>query len=131
MVKVTVTKKEMLAIEYQRDLHAKNLNSLLNNLINGARYHSESAPINDMTAEKIVLAWHGHVEVEQEYVSFDEAMKARKKGFRVSFHYSVKQVIIGPFKTNILKESMLGYFMLDELLEGKWTIGGSVTNEPN
>ena len=123
MNKVTVTKKEMSAIEAQRDTHAKGLKNVLSSLLNGAIFHSESEPINHMNVEQIVLAWHGYAEVKPEYVSFDEAMKAHDDGSLVSFHPKEGSKITVLHQV-ILKSSWLGNYSLRSLREGNWSIEG-------
>ena len=122
MNKVTVTKSQMEAIERQREVVKNDLSTTLsfskmNNFCKG------SEPINNMTTEQIVLAWHGHVEVEKEYVSFDEAMKIYDEGHLVSFHHKIGSKITGPFG-NKLKDARLGDYSLDTLRKGNWMIEG-------
>lgn len=120
---IKVTRKQMDTINQCKEFQGTyNLKFITDCIVKGDDFLTWAQPLNGMTVEQIVLAWHGHVEVEPNFVSFDEAMKARKEGFIVSFHHSAKQVIIGPFKINILKDGMLGHFTLDELLDGKWTV---------
>jgi len=119
---IKVTKKEMEAIEHQREVVKINLSATLsfskmNNFCKGSK------PINNMTTEQIVLAWHGHAEIEKEYVSFDEAMKAYDNGHLVSFHpkQGVKTTV--SFE-NKLKDNWLGDYSLKELTKGIWSIEG-------
>jgi len=123
MNKVTVTKKEMTAIKVQRDLYVKVLKNVISSLIRGGKFHSESAPLNDMSLERIVLAWHGYAEVENEYVSFYEAMKAHDDGSLVSFHPKEGSKITGMLRCK-LKENWFGNYTLNELRNGKWSIEG-------
>jgi len=123
MNKVTVTKQQMEAVIAQRDLHAKGLKNVISSLLNGAKFHSESAPLNDMSLEQIVLAWHGHAEIEKEYVSIDEAMKASDDGSLVSFHPKEGSKITGLLHRK-LKDNWLGDYSLKELIKGKWSIEG-------
>lgn len=92
------------------------------------KFLDEYTPLNDMTVEQIVLAWHGHVEVEPEFVSFDEAMKALRNGKAVFFRGNKKDWAekISPIQvlhTNIRNLEIGGQGLLD-LLDGKWTIEG-------
>lgn len=77
--------------------------------------------LNDMTPEQIVLAWHGHVEVEPEYVNLEEAIRADVKGDIVHFHPNKKSQLTFNSRES-LKCSWLSEFSLKELLEGKYTI---------
>ena len=122
MNKVTVTKKEMSAIEAQRDMHAKGLKNVLSSLLNGAIFHSESAPINDMTAEQIVLAWHGHVEVEPEYISFEEAFRAFKDRKKITLHYPNGKKDWFSHVLDWQQREVSPSF--HEMVNGKWTIEG-------
>lgn len=57
-----------------------------------------------------------------EFVSFDEAYKARKEGKRVLIHSNDRKVL---FMTDIkLEGCYLGILTLDELVNGKFTIEG-------
>ncbi|WP_106494913.1 hypothetical protein [Lentibacillus sp. Marseille-P4043] len=61
------------------------------------------------------------------HVSFEEAMRAYKKGKVVNFYYEgIHTAVINPefYDKESLDELLLSDFTLKELLEGKWTIEG-------
>ena len=122
MNKVTVTKKEMEAIESVKDNPVCELKYVLKHARQGL-YGATGKPLNEMSEEQIVLAWHGHAEVEKEYVSFDEAMKAYDKGHLVSFHPKRGSKITESLG-NRLKDGWLGNYSLKDLRKGKWSIEG-------
>jgi len=122
MNKVTVTKKEMEAIERQKVISDMKLKHALGHA-RDKNFCGASEAINLMSEEQIVLAWHGHAEIEKEYVSFDEAMKAYGDGRLVSFHPKKGLKITGSF-VNKLKDNWLGDYSLNYLIEGKWSIEG-------
>ena len=121
MKKVMVTKAEMEAIKRQKDCKVT-LNAVLIFLKNHKSNQEINKPISGMSVEQIVLAWHGYVEVEQEFVSFEEAYKARKEGKRVLFIIGNRRVI---FMTNVkLEGCFLGSLTMDELFNGKFIVEG-------
>ena len=123
MSKVTVTKVEMEAIEEQRDVATRSLDNVINFYIHEGFIEGD-APLNEMSIEQIVLAWHGYAEVELvEYVGFDEAMKAHDNGSLVSFHPKEGSKITVLHQV-ILKSSRLGNYSLRSLKEGIWSIEG-------
>ena len=123
MSKVTVTKVEMEAIEEQRDVATRSLDNVINFYIHEGFIEGD-APLNEMSIEQIVLAWHGYAEVELvEYVGFDEAMKAHDNGSLVSFHPKEGSKITVLHQV-ILKSSWLGNYSLRSLREGNWSIEG-------
>jgi len=122
MNKVTVTKKEMEAIERQKVISDMKLKHALGHA-REKNFCGVSEAINLMSEEQIVLAWHGYAEVEKEYVSFDEAMKVYDDGHLVSFHPKRGSKITGSFG-NKLKDAWLGDYSLDALRNGKWSIEG-------
>jgi len=119
---IKVTKKEMEAIERQREVIKNDLSTTLSfskmNIFCGV-----SEAINLMSEEQIVLAWHGHAEVEPEYVSFDEAMKAHDDGSLVSFHPREGSKITESLGKR-LKDAWLGNYSLKQLRKGNWSIEG-------
>ena len=122
MNKVTVTRKQMEAVELEKcegNMSVKNIlyHASISNFCDGSEL------INFMTTEQIVLAWHGYTEIEKEYVSFDEAMKVYDEGHLVSFHPKRGSKITGSFG-NKLKDAWLGDYSLDALRNGKWSIEG-------
>jgi len=121
MNKVTVTKLQMEAIEMQI---AEGEN--LDDIIEDSRHYNFGglwAPLNNMSVEQIVLAWHGYAEIEKEYVSFDEAMKAHYDGSLVSFHPKEGSKITESLG-NRLKDGWLGGYSLKQLRKGNWMIEG-------
>ena len=126
MNKVTVTKKEMEAIERQKVISDMKLKHALGHA-REKNFCGVSEAINLMSEEQIVLAWHGYAEVENEYVSFDEAMKVYDDGHLVSFHPKEGSKITGKITGsfgNKLKGTWLGDYSLDTLRKGKWSIEG-------
>lgn len=118
---IKVTREQMGAIE-----KAKSDGCVLNLIVTAAKVNtfvSHLKPLNGLGAEQIVLAWHGHVEIEPQFVSFDEAMRASEKGKLVDFHS--KQGNAVPVSTKArLKEIYLSDYSLRELREGNFTIEG-------
>ena len=122
MNKVKVTKLQMEAIKRQRDDVGESLKTVLA-YVRVKNFCGGGEPINFMSEEQIVLAWHGHVEIENEYVSFDEAMKAHDNGDLVSFQIS-QHFKITESHHRKLKDSWLGGYSLNDLRKGKWSIEG-------
>jgi len=122
MNKVTVTKKEMEAIERQKVMSDMKLKYALGHA-REKNFCAASESINSMSEEQIVLAWHGYAEIEKEYVSFDEAMKAHDDGSLVNFHPKEGSKITGMLRCK-LKENWFGNYTLNELRNGKWSIVG-------
>ena len=125
MNKVTVTKKEMEAIESVKDNPVCELKYVLKNARQGL-YGAAGKPLNEMSEEQIVLAWHGYAEIEKEYVSFDEAMKARKEGKKVLFHSNARIYELYPNDT--IENTWANRFSLTDLVEGEWSIEGEDDN---
>ena len=118
---VKVTREQMNAVRRQMG----KINMSLNILIGYARvgeFSGESSPINHMSVEQIVLAWHGYVKVEPDYVSFDEAFKANSEGKRVLFHDCGSKFDLYPDAP--IEKTWMGGYSLYTLYEGKWTIEG-------
>ena len=124
MNKVTVTKSQMKAIKQQRDVCRIGLDNIIKGSIHGF-FGGASTPLHHMSVEQIVLAWHGHAEVDREYVSFDEAMKAHDDGSLVSFHPKEGSKITESL-LNRLKDGWLGGYSLKQLRKGKWSIVGEL-----
>jgi len=122
MNKITVTKSQMEAIERQKVISDMKLKHALGHA-REKNFCGVSEAINLMSEEQIVLAWHGYAEVEKEYVSFDEAMKAYDKGHLVSFHPKRGSKITVSHKS-VLKGNWLGDYSLKGLREGEWSIEG-------
>ena len=126
MSNATVTEKEMEAIKDQRDCLKRSLNTVIKaSFYENITFLEQSEPLNRMSAEQIVLAWHGHIKVEQNFVSFDEAMVASDEGKTVYFHseydcvkrikqYEALNVVLMHLEIN--DETLMG------LLRGKWSI---------
>ena len=110
----------MEAIESVKDNPVCELKYVLKHARQGL-YGATGKPLNEMSEEQIVLAWHGHAEVEKEYVSFDEAMKAYDKGHLVSFHPKIGTKLTVSFRER-LKDVWLGDYSLNDLRKGKWSI---------
>ena len=122
MNKVTVTELQMNAIKRLRDDIGKSLENVIA-YARGNNFCGSSELINLMSTEQIVLAWHGYAEVEINYVSFDEAMKAHDDGSLVSFHPKEGSKTTGMLRCK-LKENWFGNYTLNELRNGKWSIVG-------
>ena len=122
--KITVTKLQMEAIERQKVISDMKLKHALGHA-REKNFCEGSEPINNMTTEQIVLAWHGYVEIEKEYATFDEAMKAHDDGSLVSFHPKEGSKITGMLRCK-LKENWFGNYTLNELRNGKWSIEGVI-----
>ena len=122
MNKITVTKLQMDAIKRQRDDIGESLKTVLD-YVRVNNFCSGSEPMNLMSEEQIVLAWHGYAEVEKEYVTFDEAMKAYDEGHLVSFHPKRGSKITVSHQS-VLKGNWLGDYSLKGLREGEWSIEG-------
>ena len=126
MAKVTVTKEQMDTIEKIKANSRTNLQSVLKFATEGLYSRNGFKSMNDMTAEQIVLAWHGYVEVETEFVSFDQAMQAGKKGKDIILHWEndkyriTSQYLIESCLRNL---SVCDHGLLD-LVDGKFTIEG-------
>jgi len=122
MNKVTVTKKEMEAIESVKDNPVCELKYVLKHARQGL-YGATGKLLNEMSEEQIVLAWHGYAEVENEYVSFDEAMKAHDDGSLVSFHPKRgSKITVTESLGKRLKDAWLGNYSLNDLRKGEWSI---------
>ena len=116
---VEITHEQMEAIKDQRDHFEQHLSSVLRKLGDrNCKFVDKSEPINNMSVEQIVMAWHGHVEISPNYVSFDEAMKALKEGKSVKFNNN------NWFNSaNDLEDGNISlYTDWSELLEGEWQI---------
>lgn len=132
MNKVTVTKAQMEAIKDQRDYCKRNLNSVIKASVDeNIRFLKRSEPLNNMSLEKIVLAWHGHAEVEPEFINFFEAMKAVSLGKNVDYHYAIDLVVDGRILDKTLKINLVmkpTFLNSDtewrDLVNGKFTIEG-------
>ena len=122
MDKVTVTKEQMEVVNIIK-VGISLEKALVIKLDKKDRFISKYKSLNSMTAEQIALAWYGHAEVELEYVSFDEAMKAHDDGSLVSFHREEGSKITESL-LNRLKDGWLGGYSLKQLREGKWSIEG-------
>ena len=129
MNKVTVTKSQMKAIKQQRDVCRIGLDNIIKGSIHGF-FGGASTPLHHMNVEQIVLAWHGHAEVEPEYVSFEEAKKALEDGKNVvcefndkKYEYYMRDGIVNT--KNMIRNTgnIAGWHdMWDQILGGKWTI---------
>jgi len=122
MSKVTVTKLQMDAIKRRKGEYKESLRTVLG-LMKRKAFSGGSEVINIMSEEQIVLAWHGYAEIEKEYATFDEAMKAYDDGHLVSFHPKIGSEITGSLGER-LKDVWLGGYSLDTLRKGKWSIEG-------
>lgn len=87
---IKVTREEMKAIEEIKQWSTYTTEKILSVIGDkNDKFWGIYEPLNDMSTEQIVLAWHGHVEVEPEYISFNEAMGFLKCGKKVKAHYGV------------------------------------------
>ena len=123
MNKVTVTKKEMEAIEIQRDKWNHYLKVVLEFKQNGNFRNGINRSLNEMSIEQIVLAWHGYVEVEPDYISFYEAFKVRKGGKKVLFH--INGLTYELYPNSIIEKTWANKYSLTDLTDGKWSIEGA------
>ena len=122
MNKVTVTKLQMEAIKIQKVISDMKLKHVLGHA-REKNFCGVSEAINLMSEEQIVLAWHGYAEVENEYVSFDEAMKAHDDGSLVSFHPKRgSKITVTESLGKRLKDAWLGNYSLNDLRKGEWSI---------
>lgn len=119
---VKVTSKQMGAINAIRITYTlKMVLNVIGDKLNNFTDHYKV--LNYMTIEQIVLAWHGHAEVEPEFVSFDEAMRAKREGKIVKFHPSdIKTIQVNSALS--LFNTKISSYSLDELFNGKFTIEG-------
>jgi len=126
MNKVTVTELQMNAIKRLRDDIGKSLENVIA-YARGNNFCGSSELINLMSTEQIVLAWHGHVEVEKEYVSFDEAMKALKDE-KNTVHFHFADDVIEIWNERQVNDSMQNNSSVEiywrDLVNGKWSIKG-------
>ena len=122
MNKVTVTKAEMEAIKRQRDKHHERLNELLMFKQKNDFETGISRQLNFMSIEQIVLAWHGHAEVELEYVGFDEALKAFEDKKKIMLHYPNGKKDWFSHVLDWQQREVSPSF--HEMVNGKWTIEG-------
>ena len=126
MNKVTVTKKEMEAIERQKVMSDMKLKYALGHA-REKNFCAASESINSMSEEQIVLAWHGHIEVSPEYVSFDEAMKALKDEEN-TVHFYFADDVIEIWNERQVNDSMQNNSSVEiywrDLVNGKWSIEG-------
>ena len=124
MNKVTVTKAQMETIrQCKRFAGTYNL-AFITNKDND--FLCWAKPLNKMTIEQIVLAWHGYAEVEPDYVCFDEAVKAGKEGKDITFHWEKSKYKIT--SQNLIEWGLRNLSVSDHgllnLVDGKWTIEG-------
>ena len=121
MKMIKVTKKEMEAIERQREVIKNDLSTALR-FSKMNNFCERSEPINNMTTEQIVLAWHGHVEIEKEYVSFYEAMRASNEGKKALFN--VRNLTYELYPNHEISKTWAAKYSLLDLFNGKFTIEG-------
>ena len=122
MSKVTVTKAQMEVVNITKgEMSLEKV--LVISFDKNDRFINKYKILNSMTAEQIVLAWNGRAEVEPEFISFDEAYKARKEGKRVLLLVGNRRVL---FMTNVkLEGCFLGSLTMDELFNGKFIVEGA------
>ena len=124
MNKVTVTKVEMNAISLVRDSQASDLDFVLNHS-RQEMHKGVREPLNFMSLEQIVLAWHGYAEVEPDFVGFEEAMRALKNGIDTYYHneYETMRVYAKVAKEHELMHLEVNRVgLLNLVFEGKWSI---------
>jgi len=120
MNKVTVTKEQMETIrQCKRFAGTYNL-AFITNKDND--FLCWAKPLNKMTIEQIVLAWHGHAEVELEYVCFDEAMRASNEGKKSLFN--VRNLTYELYPNHEISKTWAAKYSLLDLFNGKFTIEG-------
>jgi len=126
MSKITVTKSQMEAIERQREVVKNDLSTTLS-FSKMKNFCAASEVINFMSTEQIVLAWHGYAGVENEYVSFDEAMKALKDE-KNTVHFHFADDVIEIWNERQVNDSMQNNSSVEiywrDLVNGKWSIKG-------
>ena len=123
MSKVVVTKAQMEAVRLIKTDGNYSFETLIGMLVKNGElnFAFERSPINDMGLERIVLAWHGYVNVEPNIVSFDEAMVASDEGKGINFHPEEGSKVPVTFKI-ALKLCSISDYSLKALREGKWSI---------
>ncbi|WP_243299121.1 hypothetical protein [Bacillus litorisediminis] len=72
----------------------------------------------DISMDSVNERWR----ILPKYVTFEEAMKARREGKGVKFHYENGTIYIGKGSKMKLKDSWFASKTFDDLVEGKWTI---------
>ena len=128
MNKVTVTKLQMEVIEGCRD-NKESLNGTLS-FARAKAFGGSCVCINNMTAEQIVLSWHGYAEVEPNFVGFDEAMRDLSKGETIYYHYTATTIFGEALEKTVkinfgMKPSYFNpTITLEDLVKGKFTIEG-------
>ena len=138
MSKITVSKKQMAAVNLIKRDKLYSLEELINTLVEDGLliFSNDRSGINNMTTEQIVLAWHGYAEVEPEFVSFDEAKKALEDEKHVTCEFNNKKYEYYMFDGIVFSKNMKRntgtliewYDIWDQIFFGKWSIAGD-TNE--
>ena len=122
MNKITVTKLQMDAIKAIKNFWFYDLNILIKRNVDGYKwdFNNKRNEINSMTAEQIILAWHGYAEIEKEYVSFYEALKAFEKGEKIIvYHTSGKTSWFSKILDQTEREASPSFH---EMINLKWSI---------
>lgn len=114
MSKVTVTKKQQEAIKWAKD-EGIGIGEVY------ADFGNKKARqvILDMESNQIAAVWLGVAEIEPEYISFDEAKNALKKGEDVWFYH--KDYVLPVTYDYTMCENHLDEFSIRDLVEGKWS----------
>ncbi|UAT29453.1 hypothetical protein K7T73_12670 [Bacillus badius] len=71
-----------------------------------------------MSAQNINSRWR----ILPQYVSFEEAIKARKEGKGIKLHRKNETTYISSGSSMKLKDGWLAHLTLDDLIKGDWTI---------
>ena len=126
MNKVTVTREQMEVVKIIKA--ASSLKTALSSKVDkNDRFVNKYKIFNEMSIEQIVLAWHGYAEIEKEYVSFDEAMKALKDEEN-TVHFYFADDVIEIWNERQVNDSMQNNSSVEiywrDLVNGKWSIEG-------
>lgn len=132
MSNITVTHEQQRVINLIKEKPTAILNAVIDSASNGTYAKDNVVPsyvrtLDGLSAEQIVLAWHGYAKVEPQYVSFDEAMNAHSKGKPVNLKVSrgLNFCFGGERSDDSLFNSMAAHRVtLKHMIEGKWTIEG-------
>jgi len=124
--KVTVTYEQMAAIEEQRDRYKRHLNEVIKIVLGESegyvKFCEGSEPLNYMSVEQIVLAWHNCVETLPKDVLFSEVIQLITEGKNVSFHFNDKVINFSDkLLISAIAEHVYNIKFVD-LINGKWSI---------
>jgi hypothetical protein len=122
--RIKVTKKQVRAVELQKKEWRNDLKTILLMKENGVLFHNEFECFNHMSDGEIALCWIGHVDVEPEYVSFEEAIKALKDGKKVAFQIQNDAPVVIDRDVPVIRilDDFNGCSIEDIWMHVKWTI---------